>query len=132
MNEQEIRDRIDTCERQIVRSFQSLRSAAQELGANSSYAAAEAKNYALQEISSQKKMNTLWPIILIVLGFCALGSAVLVGLIMMIGGGMLISHLRGSASAEEARINREYGALAEQAEKQRSQLNAVLDENRTI
>ena len=69
MTEQEIKKKIDDCDRQIVSAYNNLRSAACNVGSKGYQSALSARSSAVSEADGRVAKSTLRPLIISVVGF---------------------------------------------------------------
>lgn len=132
MTEQEIKQKISDCDRQISSAYNNLRSAARDVGSRGYQAAQSARSSAVSEASGDKLKKTLLPLLITLFGFFMFGASWFLGLAMIIGGVVLAYNLNQKADAEKRRIEQEYNNMVSTAEYQQKNLNSVLDNNAKI
>lgn len=132
MTEQEIKQKISDCDRQISSAYNNLRSAARDVGSRGYQAAQSARSSAVSEASGDKLKKTLLPLLITLFGFFMFGASWFLGLAMIIGGVVLVYNLNQKADAEKRRIEQEYNNMVSTAEYQQKNLNSVLDNNAKI
>lgn len=132
MTEQEIRQRINDSEHEILGAYHNLRSAARIVGEKGLEAAKSEKSSAVSQLSGKKARNTLLPLIISVIGLFLFKSAWFLALLMVIGGIALAVYLYKRVDEEQYRIRRAYNAIVENAENQYKTLNSILDNNTKI
>lgn len=132
MTEQEIKQRINDCDRQIVSAYNNLRSAARDVGSRGYQAAQSARQSAISEASGNKTKNTLLPLIISVVGFFMFGVSWFLGLVMLIGGIVLAYNLNQKADKELKSVQSSYNQMVSVAENQQRNLNSTLDNNTKI
>ena len=132
MTEQEIKQKISDCDRQISSAYNNLRSAARDVGSRGYQAAQSARSSAVSEASGDKLKKTLLPLLITLCGFFMFGASWFLGLAMIIGGVVLAYNLNQKADAEKRRIEQEYNNMVSTAEYQQKNLNSVLDNNAKI
>ena len=132
MTEQEIMQQIDASERQIYLSYNSLRSAAREVGTKGVQAAQSARDSAVSQASSSKAAKTLLPLLISLVGLFLFGSAWFLALLMVIGGIVLAYNLYQKADSEKRSVESQYNSMVSVAENQQRNLNSILDNNARI
>ena len=132
MTEQEIKQKISDCDRQISSAYNNLRSAARDVGSRGYQAAQSARSSAVSEASGDKLKKTLLPLLITLFGFFMFGASWFLGPAMIIGGVVLAYNLNQKADAEKRRIEQEYNNMVSTAEYQQKNLNSVLDNNAKI
>lgn len=132
MTEQEIKQKISDCDRQISSAYNNLRSAARDVGSRGYQAAQSARSSVVSEASGDKLKKTLLPLLITLFGFFMFGASWFLGLAMIIGGVVLAYNLNQKADAEKRRIEQEYNNMVSTAEYQQKNLNSVLDNNAKI
>lgn len=132
MTEQEIKQKINDCDRQIVSAYNNLRSAARDVGSRGYQAAQSARQSAISEASGNKTKNTLLPLIISVVGFFMFGVSWFLGLVMLIGGIVLAYNLNQKADKELKSVQSSYNQMVSVAENQQRNLNSTLDNNTKI
>lgn len=132
MTEQEIKQKIDESERQISVAYNNLMSAARDVGAKGYNAAVSSRDSAVQIESGKKAKNTLWPLVISLVGLFMLGAAWFLALLMIGGGIALAYNLNQKADKELSDIQSHYNSMVSVAENQRNNLNAVLNNNTKI
>lgn len=132
MTEQEIKQKISDCDRQISSAYNNLRSAARDVGSRGYQSAQSARSSAVSEASGDKLKKTLLPLLITLFGFFMFGASWFLGLAMIIGGVVLAYNLNQKADAEKRRIEQEYNNMVSTAEYQQKNLNSVLDNNAKI
>ena len=132
MTEQEIKQKIEASEHQIVAAYNNLRSAAQSVGLRGEQAADIARQNAISEASRNKLKNTFLPLLISVVGFFMLDVSVFLGLVMLIGGIVLAYILYRMADKELWQTRSKYNKMVNEAWEQKKKLNAILDNNTKI
>lgn len=132
MTEQEIRQQINDCDRQIVAAYNNLRSAARDVGSRGYQAAQSARQSAISEASGNKSKNTFLPLIISVVGFFMLSVSGFLGFIMLVGGIVLAYNLNKKANKELRDVQSRYNQMVKEAENQQRNLNSTLDNNTKI
>lgn len=132
MTEQELKQKINDCDRQIVSAYNNLRSAARDVGSRGYQAAQSARQSAISEASGNKTKNTLLPLIISVVGFFMFGVSWFLGLVMLIGGIVLAYNLNQKADKELKSVQSSYNQMVSVAENQQRNLNSTLDNNTKI
>ena len=132
MTEQEIKQKINDCDRQIVSTYNNLRSAAREVGSKGYQAAQSARGSAVSEADGRVTKNTLLPLIISVVGFFLFGAAWFLALLMVIGGIVLVYNLHQRAAGERRSVQSTYDQMVNAAENQQRNLNSTLDNNMKI
>mgnify|MGYP001107293846 CR=1 FL=1 len=132
MTEQEIKQKINDCDRQIVSAYNNLRSAARDVGSRGYQAAQSARQSAISEASGNKTKNTLLPLIISVVGYFMFGVSWFLGLVMLIGGIVLAYNLNQKADKELKSVQSSYNQMVSVAENQQRNLNSTLDNNTKI
>lgn len=132
MTEQELKQKINDCDRQIASAFNNLRSAARDVGSRGYQAAQSARQSAISEASGNKTKNTLLPLIISVVGFFMFEASWFLGLVMLIGGIVLAYNLNQKADKELKSVQSSYNQMVSVAENQQRNLNSTLDNNTKI
>lgn len=132
MTEQELKQKINDCDRQIVSAYNNLRSAARDVGSRGYQAAQSARQSAISEASGNKTKNTLLPLIISVVGFFMFGVSGFLDLVMLIGGIVLAYNLNQKADKELKSVQSSYNQMVSVAENQQRNLNSRLDNNTKI
>ena len=132
MTEQELKQKINDCDRQIVSAYNNLRSAARDVGSRGYQVAQSARQSAISEASGNKTKNTLLPLIISVVGFFMFGASWFLGLVMLIGGIVLAYNLNQKADKELKSVQSCYNQMVSVAENQQRNLNSTLDINTKI
>lgn len=132
MTEQEIKQKINNCDRQIVAAYNNLRSAARDVGSRGYQAAQNARQSAISEASENKTKNTLLPLIISVVGLFIFGVSWFLGLAMIIGGIGIAYNMNQKADKELRAVRSSYDQMVSVAENQQRNLNSTLDNNTLI
>lgn len=132
MTEQEIKQKISDCDRQISSAYNNLRSAARDVGSRGYQAAQSALSSAVSEASKDKLKKTLLPLLITFFGVLMFDASWFLGLTMIIGGVVIAYNLNQKADAEERIIEQEYNEMVSTVKYQQNNLNSVLDNNEKI
>lgn len=132
MTEQELKQKIDESDRQIVDAYSSLRLAAREVGVRGCQAAQRARSSVVSEVSGEKTKKTLLPLLISLVGLFIFGVAWFLGLIMLVAGIGIAYDLNQKADAELDQIRSAHNSMVSLAEEKQRELESVLDRNKII
>ena len=110
MTSNEAKQKVDECERQIVSTYNTLKDNARAVGTSAASAA-----------SSKTTANTVWPLLLCVLGFVFFAGPWFLGLVCIISGAVIAYNLHNSAQTAQNSI-----------ENGQKNLNSIIDTNANI
>lgn len=132
MTEQEIKQKINDCDRQIVSAYNNLRMAAHEVGSRGYQAAQSVRQSAISSASGSKTAKTLLPLIISVLGLIIMGDSGLLGIGLIVGGIALSYNLNQKANDDQRKTEQQYNSMLSTTEYQLRTLSDVIDNNSKI
>lgn len=127
MTEQEIKRRIDDCDRKMASAYNNLRGAARDVGWKGYQAAKSESQSVISWASSNKTKKTLLPLIISAVGLFIFGASWLLGLAMIIVGIGIAYNQNQKADKELRSVRSSYNQMVSMAENQQRNLESILD-----
>lgn len=136
MTEQEIRQIIEDCDRQIVTTYANLIVVARYVGSSASQAAESERQSVVSEASGRRMAGTVFPLLIALVGLFVIRGAMywglpasIIGMIMSIGGFVIAYKTYKRTSDELVNIEAESNSMVGITQEQLVLLNTTIDNN---